>query len=166
MLNISIVNIIFTVLNLLILLFVFKKFLFGRIDTILEQRRAEVDSATQEAEKAVKEAEQVKKDYETQIAKVNEEKEQVLAEIKKQGYEEYDKIINMAKQKSDMIMKEAKHNAEVEETRVKEAYAASLADIVVDAASKIAATRHSKEEDIELYDTFIREAGAKDEQDD
>ena len=33
-------------------------------------------------------------------------------------------------------------------------------DMVIDAASKIAATKHSASEDSELYDKYIKEAGA------
>ena len=65
--------------------------------------------------------------------------------------------------KGEQIITEAKHNAEAESERVKETYAAQLADMVVDAASKIAATKHSTEEDMELYEKFINEAGANNE---
>ena len=104
-----------------------------------------------------------KKEYEEKIANVDEEKEQILADIKKQGYVEYERIIGEAKKKGDKIIVEAKHNAEVENERAKEVYAAQLTDMVIDAASKIAATKHSAADDKELYDKFISEAGAKNE---
>ncbi|MCR5672018.1 MAG: F0F1 ATP synthase subunit B [Butyrivibrio sp.] len=166
MLDISIFNIVCTIINLLILLFVVKKFLYGRIDAILTQRQEEIETATEAADKAIKEAQNTKREYEEKITLAEEEKEQILSDIKKQGYEEYDKIILSAKQKSEQIVTEARHNAEVEERRAKEALAMELTDVVVDAASKIAATKHSTADDIELYNKFINEAGAKDEQED
>jgi len=159
----SIVNIACTIFNLLILYFLFKKFLFGRVDKVLMQRREEVETATKAADEMTKSAIATKKDYEKKIEKVDEEKEQILADIKKQGYDEYDRIINEAKRRGEQILVEARHNAEVENERAKEVYAAQLTDMVVDAASKIAATKHSKEDDMELYEKFISEAGANNE---
>ena len=127
------------------------------------QRREEVDSATKAADAAQQEALETKKEYEEKIAHVDEEKEQILGDIKKQGYAEYERIVNDARKKGDQIIVEAKHNAEVENERAKEVYAAQLTDMVIDAASKIAATKHSAADDKELYDKFINEAGAKNE---
>ncbi len=163
MLTISVTNIVCIIINLLIIYFLTKKFLFGRVDAILVQRREEVESATKQAEAAKQEALDAKKDYEDKIAHVDEEKEQILADIKKQGYAEYERIVGDARKKGDQIIVEAKHNAEVENERAKEVYAAQLTDMVIDAASKIAATKHSAADDKELYDKFINEAGANNE---
>lgn len=159
MLDISFVNIICTILNLLILYFVFRKFLFGRVDEIIRQRQEEVDSATDAADKATEEARITKKEYEDKISLADEEKEQILSEIKKQGYDEYDRIVSDAHKKGEQIITEARHNAKVEAERSKEVYAAELKSMIIDAATKIAATRHSSVEDSELYDKFISEAG-------
>lgn len=163
MLTISVTNIVCIIINLLIIYFLTKKFLFGRVDAILAQRREEVESATKQAEAAKQEALDAKKDYEDKIAHVDEEKEQILADIKKQGYAEYERIVGDARKKGNQIIVEAKHNAEVENERAKEVYAAQLTDMVIDAASKIAATKHSAADDKELYDKFINEAGANNE---
>ena len=163
MLTTSIVNIACTIINLLILYFIAKKFLFQRIDNIFMQRKEEVDEATKAADKATQEAINTKKEYEKKIELADEEKEQILSDIKKQGYDEYERIINDAKKKGEQILIEAKHNAEVENEKAKEVYAAQLTDMVIDAASKIAATKHSTQDDLELYDKFISEAGVSNE---
>lgn len=163
MLTTSIVNIACTIVNLLILYFIAKKFLFQRIDNIFMQRKEEVDEATKAADKATQEALNTKKEYEKKIELADEEKEQILSDIKKQGYDEYERIVNDAKKKGEQILTEARHNAEVENERAKEVYAAQLTDMVIDAASKIAATKHSTQDDLELYDKFISEAGVSNE---
>ena len=163
MLTTSIVNIACTIINLLILYFIAKKFLFQRIDAIFMQRKEEVDEATKAADKATQEALNTKREYEKKIELADEEKEQILSDIKKQGYDEYERIVNDAKKKGEQILTEARHNAEVENERAKEVYAAQLTDMVIDAASKIAATKHSTQDDLELYDKFISEAGVSNE---
>lgn len=158
MLSISIVNIVFTIINLLILYIAFKKLLFGRVDAILKARQEEVDHATEAADKAIEEATAVKKEYEEKITLADEEKVRLLSDIKKQGYEEYERIVNDAKKKGEGIITEAKYTAKVEAQRAKTAYSAELKDMVIEAATKIAAGKHSEKEDAELYDKFINEA--------
>jgi ATP synthase F0 subunit b len=159
-LNISLVNIAFTIINLLILYVVFKKFLFQRVDAILKIRQEEVDDATEAANKAIEEAVATKREYEQKITLADEEKETILSDIKKQGFDEYEKIVMDARKKSDQIIKEARYNAKEEAKRAREEYADELKDMVIDAATKIAATKHTSEEDKELYDAFIDKAGA------
>ncbi|WP_029674400.1 ATP synthase F0 subunit B [Butyrivibrio sp. VCB2006] len=163
MLEFSAINIGCTIANLLILYAIFRIFLFKRVDKILLQRKEEVDEATKAADLATQQALSTKKEYEERIALADEEKEQILADIKKQGYDEYDRIVSDAKKKGEQIIVEAKHNAEVENERAKEVYAAQLTDMVIDAAAKIAATKHSSADDKELYDKFINEAGVDNE---
>ncbi len=127
------------------------------------KRREEVDEATKAADLATAKALETKKEYEQRIALADEEKEQILADIKKQGYDEYERIVSDARKKGEQIITEARHNAEVENERAKEVYAAELTDMVIDAASKIAATKHSTADDRELYEKFISEAGAENE---
>ncbi len=160
MLNISIVNIVCTILNLLILYWAFRKFLFGRVDAILKKRQEEVDAANNAADIAIAEARATKKEYEDKISLADEEKEQILSDLKKQGYVEYDRIVQEARKKGEQIILEARHNAETEADRTKELYASDIKKMVIDAATKIAATKHSSEEDSDLYDKFIDEAVA------
>ena len=158
MLSISIFNIICIVLNLLILYFAFKKFLFGRVDEIIKARQEEVDSATSAADIAIEEARASKKEYEEKITLADEEKVRILSDIKKQGYEEYERIVEDARKKGDQIITEAKYTAKVESQRAKEAYSAELKDMVIEAAAKIAASKHNETDDAKLYDKFINEA--------
>ena len=157
MLSISLINILFTVINILILL---KKFLFGKIDEIIKKRQEEVDEATVAADKATAEARAIKKEYEKKIELADEEKEQIRSDIKKLGYEEYERIVMDARKTGDKIVKEARQNARAEAEKERELHADELKDMVIDAAAKIAATKHSSEDDSLLYDKFINEARA------
>ncbi len=160
MLNISLVNIVCTIVNLLILYWAFKKFLFGRVDEILRQRQEEADEAHKVADQAIEEAQAAKKEYEKKISLADEEKETILSDIKKQGFDEYERIVLDARKKGDQIITEARHNAQEEAKKARQECASEIKDMVIDAASKIAASKHSSQEDQELYDKFIDKAGA------
>ncbi|WP_408071218.1 ATP synthase F0 subunit B [Butyrivibrio sp. JL13D10] len=163
MLNISIMNIVYTVINLLILYVVFRLFLFKRVDAILIRRREEIEHATDEAMKKEKEAEELKESYAKKLQEVGRECDELVAQSKKDGYDEYDRIINDAKSKAEQIIVEAKHNAQIEAQREKDAYVSELTDLVVHAANKIAVSKHDEETDKELYNKFIFEAIEKSE---
>ena len=65
-----------------------------------------------------------------------------------------------ARKTGDRIVKEARQNARAEAEKERELHADELKDMVIDAAAKIAATKHSSEDDSLLYDKFINEARA------
>ncbi|WP_029321252.1 ATP synthase F0 subunit B [Butyrivibrio sp. AE3004] len=163
MLSISIMNIVYTVINLLILYVVFRLFLFRRVDEILQKRREEIDHATDEAVRKEKEAEALKESYVKKLNDAGKECDELIAKSKKDGYDEYDRIITDAKEKAEQIIIEAKHNAQIEAQREKDAYVSELTDLVVHAANKIAVSKHDEETDKELYNKFIFEAIEKSE---
>ena len=158
MLNISVMNIVYTAINLLVLYVVFRLFLFKRVDAILHKRREEIDHATDEALKKEKEAEDLKESYNKKLQQADKECDEIIAKSKKDGYDEYDRIIKDAKDKAEQIIVEAKHNAQIEAQREKDAYVSELTDLVVHAANKIAVSKHDEESDKELYNKFIFEA--------
>jgi F-type H+-transporting ATPase subunit b len=119
-LNISLVNIVCTIINLLLLYVVFKKFLFGRVDEILKKRQEEVDEASAAADKAIEEARAAKSEYEKKISMADEEKETILADIKKQGFDEYERIVLDARKKGDQIITQARHNAQEEAKKARQ----------------------------------------------
>ena len=163
MLNISIMNVVWTVINLLILYIVFKLFLFKRVDAILLKRREEIEHTNAEAQRKEREAEELKESYAKKLQGAGKECEDLVAQSKKDGYDEYDRIINDAKAKAEQIIIEAKHNAQIEAQREKDAYVSELTDLVVHAANKIAVSKHDEESDKELYNKFIFEAIEKSE---
>ena len=61
-------TIFFTIVNLLILYFFFRKLLFGRINAVLEQREQLIRSQVEEAEKSNADAQQTAAEAEARIA--------------------------------------------------------------------------------------------------
>jgi ATP synthase F0 subunit b len=151
-------NLVWNIVNFIVLYLLLRHFLIGPVMNIMNKRQAMIEQNISNARESEGKAAVLKKEYEEKISFAEEEKEQILADIKKQGYEEYEKIVDDAKKKGEQIITEAKHNAEVEAFRTRDKYAADIKDMVIDAASKIAATKHSTEDDLSLYDKFIDEA--------
>ncbi len=152
-------NIVYTIINVLILFFVFKKFLFKPVDNILNARAEEIAKTEADAAKKLQDADAAKAKYEDSVKQVELEKEKILSDTREKANEEYNNIISKARSDSEAMVEKAKKDAAIEADRQKKAYEAELTDMVVDAASRIAAGSHSEAMDLELYDRFISEAG-------
>lgn len=154
-------DVVYTIINILILFAVFRIFLFNRVDRILEERKNDIDTAKDDAIKMQNEAEAVKAEYNSRIEDIESEKEAAVSAVRQDAYKEYDRIVADARKQADNILIEARKTAEIESQREKDAYVTELTDMVLDAVSRISASKHTKEEDMELYDKFISKASEK-----
>ena len=161
MLNVNF-NIVYTIINILILFFIFRVFLFKRVDKVLKARNDEVENATEAADRKSHDADEAKAKYDNDIQKLEDEKEGIISESREKGYHEYAQIIANAKVEAGSIIDDAKKTAQIESERQRRIYEAEITDMVVNAASKIAAGSHSEQQDNELYNRFIDEAGDED----
>ena len=158
MLSVELTNIIFTVINLLILYYFLHRFLFKPVREVLEKRRGEIDSSYKDAEEAKRQAEK----YETSMNGVEAERREQLEKTKLEASQEYDEIIGNARQKAERILSDAKLEAEKEAKARQHEMQEQMALLVAQAAYKIAASKDSSENDSKLYDTFLKDAGKGD----
>ena len=80
-------------LNLMIQLFLIKKFLFKPINEILEKRRQAADKEIQDARQAKEEADDLKNQYESGIAKAREEAARIVQSAQKEAQGRADWIL-------------------------------------------------------------------------
>lgn len=159
MLKIDLFNIIFTVINLLILFFVIWRFLFKPVKKIIKQRQDEIENQYAEAALAQKEADDIKAQYEESIKNAEDEKAAIIKEGKAKANADYDKILADAKTEAEKIVDSAKKNAEETKAKTMQQTKLEIADIVSEAAAKIAGTKSSPENDRKLFDDFIAKSG-------
>ena len=67
------INLVFTIINLIVLYLLMKKFLFGPIIGVMEKRKAMIDEQFASAEKTTTEANQLKGQYEDALKSAKEE---------------------------------------------------------------------------------------------
>ena len=149
------INALFTVINLLILYVLLRKFLFGRVHAVMDKREEELHARYQEAEDKIAEADALKKQYEDTVAGTEAECQALITQAKTDASEEYDRIIGRAEQKAEAILKEADSRADREIQEKVHAARKQMTELVSDAVDKIAGSRQSEENDRELYDRFL-----------
>lgn len=149
------INLLFTVINILILYFIVRRFLFKPLQKILDARQAEIDKQYADAHNTQDEADKAKKQYEESLAGIENEKTAILTDSREKASAEYERILAEAKSEADKIVVDAKKNAAAEkQKRIQEAEE-QIADLVVEATAKISGTKLSAENDRALYDQFI-----------
>ena len=149
------INLLFTVINVLILYVVVRIFLFMPVRKILDERRADVDAGLEAARTAKTEAEEVKIQYESKLAGAEEEKNGIIKDAHSQASREYDRIIQDAHTEAYKIIEGAKSAAEEEKNRQVLKAREEIADLVAEAATKIVTGSDSEENDRELYDLIL-----------
>ena len=143
-------NLLFTVINLLLLFVLMKIFLFKPVQKIIAARQAEADKQFDEAAAKQAEADGLKAQYAKSIASVEEEKSKAMQETMKKADAEYQRIVGDAESKAKQIKEDAAVEAEKE-----------IADMVVDAAVKVVGKNSGADVDSSLYNEFLDKAGDK-----
>ena len=147
------IDILYTIINLLVLYFLMKKFLFGRIDRVLKEREKLIRKNFEDAAKA--DAEKEKAAIEAQRAGIEEERTRLLEESRKKAAAEYDRIVGDAGRQAASIVEQARTRAARDAEDQKKDTMDHMADLVVDATWKLAAKEGTP--DSHLYDTFTEQ---------
>ena len=138
MLSLNLSSIIFTVINLLVLVYFVHRFLFKPVRAALKARQDELDTSYREAEEANTKARDLKQQYEDSMAKIDTERQEKLEAVRLQVSSEYDEIIGNAREKADKIIAEAKIEAQRQAEQKQHEMEEEVAMLVAKAAYKIA----------------------------
>ena len=151
-------NILFTFVNLIIFYLLMRKFLFGRIKKVMDERKALIQKQFDDAELTAKEADEKLADYEGRIANVEAEGEQIIAEARDNAKVEYDKIIEKAEADAAALKADAKKQIEIDTINARKAAKEEIASLAMQAAEKVVGKNVSADTDSDIFDEFLKES--------
>lgn len=154
-------NLLFTVINLLILVGAMWYFLFKPVRKILEARQAEVDREAALMKAKTADAEAMKARYEKSLSDAEEERRQILSKARKQADEEYKKIVNNAKATARRIETEASEDIARSKARILSDAEQEIADMIALATEKNVGENCGSDIDNALYNQFLAEVEEK-----
>ena len=128
---------IFQLINLLILMVAFKKFLFKPVMAILEKRRAEIEGHYEEAEKAETAAKTMKTDYEEKMAGAREEADRVIRTATESANAMSQSIVSDAREQAGQIKRRAESEIEMERRKAFDEVKGELSGIALDIAQQV-----------------------------
>ena len=140
------INLVFTIINLLVLYFLMKKFLFKPVNNIIAQREEAIKKQFDDADEAQKKADDLKKQYEDSLANAKEDSAKLVQEARA------DEEVTRRMQKAEETIQEEK-NKSIRSMQ------SEIQNLVVAAASKVVGDQVSPEHSQKLYDDFIAEMG-------
>lgn len=152
-------NLVLTIVNLIILYLLMKKFLFGPVVAIMDQRQADIDQQFTNADKAQEEAAGLKSQLESKLKSSREESVRMIEQARADAKNEYDRIVSEAREEAEKQFEKARDNLEIERGRMKREAEADLAALVMTATAKIIGEQNEENIDRSLYNQFLTKAG-------
>lgn len=160
MLDFEFWSIFWAVFNVLILFILLRIFLFKPINKMLDDRTQSVQKDIDDAEKAKKEAEELKQQYSDSISAAKEEAGQILRKAHENAEEEHAAIIQKSHEEADKIISAAGETIENERRRVIQQAHSQIADLAIEAASKVVGANLDDEKNRRLVDEFLSDKEA------
>jgi F-type H+-transporting ATPase subunit b len=150
---------IISLLNLLLIFLILKKFFYKPVQKVLSERRAILDKRYAEAEKAENEALANKTQWEEKMQGAEENAEAIIKEATVRAERRSEKIIEEAKEKADVIVRGAQAEALLERKKATEGIKREIVDVSSCLSEKILEREIKKEDHQKLIDSFISEIG-------
>lgn len=153
------INLVWQIVNFLILVLIFNKYMKKPLNKILEERKSNIVKDLTSAEEARKSAESMKAEMEEALKKARIEAKEIVQNAEKRAFEREEVILKDAHAQRDKTLKAA----EVEIEKMKVALKKELTDSVRETAAAMAAELISKKLDNpakeSLINDFINEVG-------
>ena len=154
MLRISVWNIAFTIINILVLFFFMRHFLMKPVMEILEERKKLVEKDLDEADRSKIQAAELKERYEASLAAAEKEADCIVAKARQQAQSEYERMMEQADQ-------DARKKLELEREKVLNELRTSVTGLAMTAAARLLTEKNSPEWNKRQYDVFLAGEGEK-----
>jgi F-type H+-transporting ATPase subunit b len=152
-------NIVWTVVNLLILFILLRIFLFKPVLGMIEKRKGVIQSSLSDAEKANTDAKALKTQYENSLKEAKKEGFEIVSEAKDRAQTQYDQIIEKANADASQIVKQATAAAVADRERLLKETQAEIVGVALAAAEKLLGSKVDDEANRDMLNKFLAEAG-------
>ena len=159
MLEFHLSTILFTIVNLLILFLLMKKFLFARVNAVLEQRAALVKSEIASAEDNNRQAQKLKAQYESKLTDARHEAAKIVADAQNRAQRVYEGKMAEAETDAKRLRSQAEAQIRTERDTMLRGARNEVASLALLAAAKVAQRSMDSADDKALVDTFLSEVG-------
>lgn len=146
---------IFTWVNLFILVLIMKKLLFKPVLSMLEARDKEVSEMYSKAQDAQNSAEELEKEYNEKLSFAKEEAMQIMKDAKHDASLRSEEIVGEAKREASVILEKAQKEIEREKEAAISDIKNDIASIAVDIAQKVIEKDLQEKDHEKLVSEFI-----------
>ena len=159
--SVNIWQILISLINLLILFLMLKKFLFKPVQKIMAARQAQVDQVYEDADKRLQSATQMKQEYEQRLSNARDEADTLVKNATVTAQKRGDELLSEAQQQAARLKQKAEEEIEQQKKQMLNEVRQDISELAVDIASKVI-EREIKQGDYDAFvDEFIRNVGDK-----
>ena len=153
------INLVFTIINLLVLYVLMKRFLFGPIIKVMDERKAMIDQQFAGAKEMEDNARELQSKYEDALKSAKEESYQIMEQARKEAKIQSERTVEDTAARVDAMLAKAQEDIRNERENAMRQMESDVASLAMEAAAKIIGKNTGADQDLSLYDQFLEEAG-------
>ena len=160
--SVNIWQILISLINLLLLFLIIKKFLFKPVQNMLAKRKASIDADYEEAAEMKKAAAELEKAWNMKLEGAQAASDAIIDEAKRSAKHRSDEIIAAANDKAAGIIRRAENDAELEKKKAQATIRDEIIDVSTMLTEKMLSREINEEDHRELISSFIDGIGEDD----
>lgn len=149
----------FILLNTLIIFFVARKYLFGPVMKIIQDRQKEIDDMYADADEAKLQASQLRSEYEEKLAQASETSQRIVKEAVARGQSREEEILRQANAEAAAILEKASDDIAQQKKKAVNDAKNEISSLAMDIAGKVVGRSLDAKDQKALVDRFIEELG-------
>ena len=161
--SVNLWQIVISLINLVLLFLIIKRFLFKPVKNILAKRQEEIDSRYAEAEYAENAAKESEKQWKEKLSGANAEADAIVQKATDNAKYRGEKLVAEAEEKAESILRIAKTEAELEKKKAAEGIKHEIVEVSGALAEKMLEREINNDDHRTLIDSFIEKVGELDE---
>lgn len=140
MLSLSPWNLLFTVINILVLYWIFRKFLFQPVMKVLNAREDMIKQQFEHAKQNQDAADQLKTEYQEKMKTAHVQADEIVIRAKERAEKERVQMLAKTREESEHMREKARADIKYEQAKAQQEASAEIAKLAVIAARKIIKT--------------------------
>ena len=156
------INLLWTVVNVLVMYAVLRKFLFKPVQDVIAKRQQMVDANLADAETSKKEAAETMNAAQEKLRNVDNEAAARREESAQQAEKQKEQLLAEAQRQADAIVAEGKAAAEAERASKLRQADAQIADLTRTMCAKVLERNLTQQDDARMLDDLLQKAGESD----
>lgn len=157
--SVNLWQILISLLNLLILFLVFKKFLFKPVNNMLAKRQREIDARYEEADEAKRIAKENQLMWDEKIGSVKNETDEMIKKAQNSAKRQGEAIVLKAKEQAESIVRQAENQAQLEMKKAEDEIKKEIVEVSTALANKLLEREINADDHKSLIDSFIEKIG-------
>lgn len=152
-------DVVFILINLIVLYVIMRVVLVKPIKSVIEKRESIIKSGLKNAAESEANAKALEKEWHKKIDAASKESENMIKKAKKDAQGEYDKLVAEANSEAARILNDARRSMEDEKKRTMRGIQSEIAGLALDTTKKVLENSDLSSIDNSLYDKFLTETG-------